>query len=122
MVLEKVNDDTGIDRERVMEKLSDATLAMKRHQSEGRTPVRKHVKVRKAVHRSRSDGESSVDHPDTTPTVRHRLLRVAPLPNRPVLLSHLHQEAWTVAMTKSRHCTWRHWVATLLHCPPPSPP
>ena len=83
MVLEKVNDDTGIDRERVMEKLSDATLAMKRQQSEGRTPVRKHVKVRKAVHRSRSDGESSVDHPDTTPTVRHKTAgRVAPLPNR----------------------------------------
>ena len=34
MVLEKVHDDTGIDRERVMEKLSDATLAMKRQQSE----------------------------------------------------------------------------------------
>ena len=81
-VLEKVNDDTGIDRERVMEKLSDATLAMKRHQSEGRTPIRKHVKVKKAV-RSRSDGESSVDHPDTPSIVtRHKSGRRAPLPSR----------------------------------------
>lgn len=87
VILEKIGEETGMDRERVMEKLSDATLVMKkeaerrtsgrssRHsRGKERVPVKKHVKLRKAhSDHSRSGGDSSVDHPDEGDESRTRI-------------------------------------------------
>ena len=66
-VLDQVGDNTGLARERVMEKLSFVTEAMIKGSSEvdHSTPIRKHAKVRKQ--RASSSNESKSGWSTTTP-------------------------------------------------------